>query len=153
MSLIVRIPVVKRPRLSRESGVPQALGRLRVALDDAYQRASRQLGLTPQQAELLCGVIDPRPIGELAVVLRCDRSNVSRLVDRAAARRWLRRTTADEDGRVAMVELTPEGQRLARRFLSILEAQTDQLRSAWPDKRHQDAVQILDEISGALEGA
>ena len=34
--------------------LPQALGRLRVALEDAFLRASRDLGLTAQQAELLC---------------------------------------------------------------------------------------------------
>jgi len=46
--------------------VPQALGRLRVALEDAYVRASRELGLTPQQAELLCAAMSPATVGELA---------------------------------------------------------------------------------------
>jgi hypothetical protein len=55
--------------------LPQALGRLRVALEDAFQRASRELGLTAQQAELLCAAMRPAAVGDLAHTLRCDRSN------------------------------------------------------------------------------
>src|SRR4029450_650934 len=66
--------------------LPQALGRLRVALQDAFVQASRTLGLTAQQAELLCAAMAPAAVGDLARALRCDRSNVSHLVERAAAR-------------------------------------------------------------------
>jgi DNA-binding MarR family transcriptional regulator len=131
--------------------MPQALGRLRVALDDAYLRTSRDLQLSPQQAELLCAVVTPRPIGELATVLRCDRSNVSRLVDRASSRGWLKRVSGKEDGRVAMIELTVEGQRLAQRFLTKLESQTDDLRAVWPARRQQVVAKLLEEISSALD--
>src|SRR5713226_3858453 len=96
--------------------VPQALGRLRVALEDAFVRASRDLGLTEQQAELLCAAMRPAAVGDLARTLRCDRSNVSRLIDRAGARGLLTRRGDEEDGRVTVVELTPEGEGLARRF-------------------------------------
>jgi len=135
----------------RGSPVPQALGRLRVALDDAYLRAGRELRLTPQQAELLCVAVTPRPVGELAEVLRCDRSNVSRLVDRASARGWLKRVSGKEDGRIAMIELTTEGQRLAQRFLAILESQTDGLRARWSAQRQELVARSLDEISSALD--
>ncbi len=138
--------------MARGAGeLPQALGRLRVALDDAFLRASRELDLTPQQAELLCAALSPRPIGELAAVLRCDRSNVSRLVDRASARKWLNRAGGDGDGRVALVALTPEGRRLAQRFLARLESETETLRSSWSAKRERTAVELLDEISTALD--
>ncbi|MGH2831474.1 MAG: hypothetical protein ACRDK2_01760, partial [Solirubrobacteraceae bacterium] len=60
--------------------VPQALGRLRVAMDAAYVQASRELGLTPQQAELLCAALRPDALGDLARALRREHSNVSRLV-------------------------------------------------------------------------
>ena len=81
-----------RPAVS----VPQALGRLRVAMDETYVQASRELGLTAQQAELLCAAMRPGAIGDLARVLRCDRSNVSRLVDRAAKRGLLERGRSEE---------------------------------------------------------
>lgn len=131
-------------------GVPQALGRLRVALDDAYQRASRDLGLTAQQAELLCGAMRPATTGDLAAVLRCDRSNVTRLVDRATAHDLVRRRQGD-DKRVSVIELTPKGRRLARRFIAKLEAQTTTLRASWPQERKNQAVELLDEISDALQ--
>ena len=41
------------PGLGDPQTVPQALGRLRVALNDAYLRASRRHDLTPQQAEII----------------------------------------------------------------------------------------------------
>ena len=132
--------------------LPQALGRLRVALDDAFQRASRDLGLTAQQAELLCAAMSPAAIGDLAYALRCDRSNVSRLVDRAAGRGLLTRRAGDRDGRVSLVELTPDGQRLARRFIAALEAQTKTLRAGWPAGRERSAVEVVDEIADALDG-
>jgi DNA-binding MarR family transcriptional regulator len=131
-------------------GVPRALGRLRVALDDAYQRASRELGLTAQQAELLCAVFRPAAIGDLATALRCDRSNVTRLVDRAAAHDLVRRQQG-QDRRVSLVELTPKGEKLARRFIATLEAQTADLRASWSDRRKRLATELLDEISTALQ--
>jgi DNA-binding MarR family transcriptional regulator len=130
--------------------VPQALGRLRVALEHSFQRAARELDLTAQQAELLCGAMSPAAVGDLAVMLRCDRSNVSRLVDRAAARDLVRRTQG-ADRRVSMIELTPKGQRLARRFIARLEDQTAKLRAEWSQARQGQAVELLDELATALD--
>lgn len=131
--------------------VPQALGRLRIALEDGYARASRQLGLTAQQAELLCAVLSPAAVGDLAKVLRCDRSNVSRLVDRAAANGLLRRRAGEEDGRVTIVELSPKGRRLAERFIQSLESQTQTLLDGWPAKRSRLAIGIFNEIADRLD--
>lgn len=140
-----------RDAASSPDTLPQALGRLRVALEDAFLRASRNLGLTAQQAELLCAALCPTAIGDLAQLLHCDRSNVSRLVDRAAARGLLRRRAAQEDGRVAVVELTARGAELAQRLLATLEDQTAALRAEWSDQRQRQAVKLLNEISGTLE--
>ena len=138
---------------SEDDPFPQALGHLRVALEHAYLRASRELGLTPQQAELLCSAMSPASVGELAVLLRCDRSNVSRLVDRVSMRGLIKRHGGEDDGRVTIVELTTEGERLARRFLTALESQTKDLRTEWPPEREQLAVELLDGISTALDVA
>lgn len=131
--------------------IPQALGRLRVALEDAFLRASRDQGLSAQQAELLCAAMTPSAVGSLAVVLRCDRSNVSRLIDRSSKRGLIRRRVDQADGRITMVELTPEGLRLAQRFLAELDSQTADLRSEWASDRQQQAAALLDEISATLE--
>ena len=141
------------PRHHPAETVPQALGRLRVALDGAFLQASRTLGLTPQQAELLCAAMAPAAVSDLARALRWDRSNVSHLVDRAAARGLVNRRTGDEDGRVTVVTLTAEGERLAQRFIAELEAQTRLLRARWPDEREKLAVELLNEISDTLDAA
>ncbi len=131
--------------------VPRALGRLRVALDDAYTRASRELGLTAQQAELLCAALHPGAVGDIAQTLRCDRSNVSRLVDRAARRGLVRRREGDEDARVSVIELSPAGERLARTFIAALESQLKGLLAEWPEERQQTTVEALNEIADALD--
>jgi DNA-binding MarR family transcriptional regulator len=141
------------PRHDPTETLPQALGRLRVALEDAFLQASRTLGLTAQQAELLCAAMAPAAVGDLAQALRCDRSNVSHLVDRAAARGLVNRRIGDEDGRVTVVTLTAEGEQLAQRFIAELEAQTRPLRARWPHERQQLAVELLNEISDTLDGA
>jgi DNA-binding MarR family transcriptional regulator len=136
---------------NQTEAVPQALGRLRVALEDAYLRASRELGLTPQQAELLCAALSPAAVGDLATALRCDRSNVSRLVDRGSARGLLRRRGHEEDARITVVELTPAGESLARRFIAALEAQSSELRAGWSADRQRLTAELLNEIADALE--
>jgi len=133
--------------------VPQALGRLRVAMDEAYAQASRELGLTAQQAELLCAAMRPAAIGNLARVLRCDRSNVSRLVDRAASRGLVERRGRESDGRVSVIELTPDGRRLAERFISALESKTQPLLAAWSAARQRAAVRTLTALAETLETA
>ena len=133
--------------------LPRALGRLRVALDDAYTRASRELGLTAQQAELLCAAMRPSAVGEIAQVLRCDRSNVSRLVDRAAKRGLVRRREGEEDARVSVIELSPTGERMARKFIEALESQLAGLLAEWPEQREQTTVAALNEIADALDSA
>ena len=141
------------PADGRATSVPRALGHLRVVLDDAYVRASRDLGLTAQQAELLCAALTPTAVGDLATILRCDRSNVSRLVDRAAARDLLLRRGTQADGRMTMIELTPNGRRLAEGFIERLEALTQSLVGRWTDERRRLAAEVITEIADALEAA
>lgn len=131
--------------------VPQALGRLRVALNSSFSRASREVGLTPQQAELLCYVFQPRSISELAGLLQCDRSNVSHLLDRAMARDLLARGSDDDDGRVSRITLTESGHAVASDFLRRLDSLTTELRAAWTPEHTTDVAALLVEISESLE--
>lgn len=136
-----------------EVTVPQAVGRLRVAIDASYEAASRELGLTPQQAELLCEAMAPAAVGDLAEALHCDRSNISHLVDRVSARGLVRRGRAAHDGRVSVVELTPAGERLARSFIASLEAQLEPLLAHWTRARQREVAASLSELAAALEAA
>lgn len=131
--------------------LPRALGRLRVSLDDAFVRASRSVGLTSQQAELLCAAFAPSSIKRLADELRCDRSNITRLVDRASSLGHVKRRGEQEDGRVTLVELTPRGEKVARRFVAELEAQTALLRANWPLGRETVVVEAMNEVAYYLD--
>lgn len=133
--------------------VPQALGRLRVALNDSFNRASRDVGLTAQQAELLCQVLEPRSISELAERLHWDRSNVSHLVNRVSARDLVDRLPDDQDGRVSRVVVTDSGRTAAVTFLRRLEALTSDLRRDWSPERTATAAELLTEIAESLEVA
>lgn len=131
--------------------VPQALGRLRIALNESFSRASRAEGLTPQQAELLCWLFQPHSISELAELMRCERSNVSHLVNRAAARHLLTRSADSEDARVSRVRLTDQGQRVATQFIHRLESLTAPMRSEWSTEQSEAASVLLTEIAESLE--
>lgn len=71
----------------------------------------RDQGLTPGHLKAL-SVLDPtepRPMGALAEVLRCDASQVTWLVDRLEERGFVERRTLPSDRRVKTIALTPEG--------------------------------------------
>lgn len=133
------------------SAVWQALSRLRVALEDAYLRTSRELGVTVQQAELLTAAGRPVAVGDLARLLRCDGSNVSRLVDRAAKRELISRRNDPDDARVTLIEVTPEGRRLAEAFAAALEGRLRGLLATWQRSRSRTAADLLNEIAAELD--
>lgn len=100
-----------------------ALVGLYVGLDRVYAAASRDVEITPQQAQLLCVVEYERPaLGQLADALGCDKTNVTGLVDRATKRGLVVRSEDDNDRRVKRVDLTDEGRSLVARFHEALKA-------------------------------
>jgi MarR family transcriptional regulator, organic hydroperoxide resistance regulator len=58
----------------------------------------------------------PRAMSELAGALRCDNSNVTGIVDRLEARGLVVRRPSEQDRRVKMLEVTPEGAALRERL-------------------------------------
>lgn len=89
--------------------------RLLVLVDQLRARTAvvaAELGLTPQQAMLLRHLGRPRTMGDLARTLACDRSNVTGLVDRLAARGLVERVVDPDDRRVKHLWLTEQGQAL-----------------------------------------
>jgi DNA-binding MarR family transcriptional regulator len=133
--------------------VSGALGHLRVAMQDAFLRASREHGLTPSQAELLCAAMAPAPVNRLAQALRCDRTNITHLVSRAVDRGWVHRQTDERDRRSSLIALTPEGSRLAESFIASLEHQLADLLAGWSPRRQQTAARLIAEIADTLDQA
>ena len=131
--------------------IVRGLVRLMMAVDRAYTEVGRELGMTAQQAQLLCAAQRPAPIGEIATFLRCDRSNVSHLVERAASRGLLQRRAAESDGRLKLVELSPEGKEAVQQFIEGLGSRFNTLLAEWPEDRLQDAQATLHALAEALE--
>ena len=81
--------------------------------------ALEQLDLTFMQAHVL-RLLDPtkpRPMGELAEMLKCDASNITGIVDRLEARGLVVRGSAPGDRRVKALAPTPAGLAMRERVL------------------------------------
>ena len=82
--------------------------------------AARQAGLTPRRHLLLLmikgapGGVERSTVSELCERLQLAQSTVTELVQRAEEAGLVRRAQARDDGRVAYLTLTPEGERRLR---------------------------------------
>ncbi len=81
------------------------------------EKAARACGLTPQQHQLLLGVVGYTgrgwaTVSELAEFLQARHNAVVGLVERAERRRLVRKERAGRDRRFVRVCATPEGQRI-----------------------------------------
>jgi DNA-binding MarR family transcriptional regulator len=94
-----------------------ALIRLSTAVQSVFHDLSREHDLTPQQAILMCQLIE-RPVGmaELAMLLHIEKSTLTGLVDRAERRGLVCRAPDPEDRRAVRVDLTPRGRKAVTDF-------------------------------------
>ena len=83
------------------------------------EQASRKAGLEPRQHQLMLALkglpkgLRPR-IGDLAERLQIQHHSTVELVDRLAARGYVRRQRVGEDRREVLLSLTPKGLRILR---------------------------------------
>lgn len=133
------------------SAVAQGLIKLMLSMLSLYTQESRKAGLTAQQTQLLCAA-SHREVGlsEMAEVLHCDPSNVSRLLDRVANRGLAYRGNAERDGRVSVVKLTGDGERLVDRVETDLATRLNRLVAAWPSRKQSVIADALDELVEAI---
>jgi DNA-binding MarR family transcriptional regulator len=82
----------------------------------------RELGLTPGHLKALALIHpdEPRPMGVMADVMRCDASQMTWLVDRLEERELVERRTMPGDRRVRTIALTPRGVEVRRLILDKL---------------------------------
>jgi MarR family transcriptional regulator, organic hydroperoxide resistance regulator len=114
--------------------------RLLVLVDQLRARTAvvaAELGLTPQQALLLRHLGRPRTMGEIAVALACDRSNVTGLVDRLAARGLVERVVDADDRRIKHLWLTAEGQALRTALQKRFFAESPATAGLPPSERRE----------------
>jgi MarR family transcriptional regulator, organic hydroperoxide resistance regulator len=90
---------------------------------------ARDLGLTPATLGALARLGEPRTMGEIAEMLRCDPSNVTGIADALEERGLGRRRPSARDRRVKVIELTPKGERMRGRAMAELSEPPDWLRA------------------------
>ena len=91
----------------------------------------RELGLTPGHLKALAIIHpdEPRPMGVMADIMRCDASQVTWLVDRLEERGLVERRTMPADRRVRTIALTTRGAEVRRLVLDkLFEPPTELIR-------------------------
>ena len=117
-----------RPRPARPS--PDDISRLRLALLRVTRRLRQNAsGMTQSQLSALASVQrdGPLTIGALAAIENVQPPSISRIVGTLEGEGWVARIAEPTDRRVALVEITPEGDRR----LASLRADRD----AWLARR------------------
>lgn len=123
------------PSVADVAGVAEFRAALRRFLRRS-ERTARQSGLTPQRYLLLLmikGAADgseQSTVTELAERLQLAQSTVTELVSRAEDAGLVSRAQSSEDGRVAHLRLTAEGESRLLHAFTDLEAERAQLREA-----------------------
>lgn len=81
-----------------------------------FAAIARELDLRPAAFGTLRMLGQPRTMSEVANALQCDNSNVTGIVDSLEEKGLVRRRPSEEDRRVKLIELTPEGRRVHTRL-------------------------------------
>ncbi|MGW0658242.1 MarR family winged helix-turn-helix transcriptional regulator [Streptodolium elevatio] len=98
-------------------GIVPALVRSTFLVNGAYADAARERGLTPQQGQLLCVLMQqPFGMGELSAMLGLAKSSLTGLVDRTERNGLVSRESDARDTRAVRVALTDGGAVLAEEF-------------------------------------
>jgi DNA-binding MarR family transcriptional regulator len=113
---------------AQETELAGALVQTMHVLQDLYAETSRPLGLTPQQAHLLC-VLLAGPLGmtELSRILSIERSSLTSMVDRLERRDLVTRIPDPKDRRAYQIELTTPGLSLANEAHQAFTTRIDAL--------------------------
>lgn len=108
----------------QETKLVGSLVQLMHKLQDLYAETSRPLGLTPQQAHLLCVLLaGPFGMTDLSRIMSIERSSLTSMVDRLERRELVERQADPGDRRACRIALSAVGAELA-----------DQAHSAYTDR-------------------
>ncbi|WP_221891090.1 MarR family winged helix-turn-helix transcriptional regulator [Microbispora sp. KK1-11] len=131
-----------------ESTFATALVRMSHVVQYVFADVSREHGVTPQQAQLLC-VLTGGPIGmtELSRLLHLEKSSLTGLVDRVERRGFVTRVSHPRDRRACRISLTPEGARLGEKVHEEICARLDVLGEEMPEA---DRLRIATALTGVV---
>ena len=132
---------------ARDSDLASALVQTMHRLQDLHAETSRPLGLTPQQAHLLCVLITgPLGMTELSRILSIERSSLTSMVDRLERRDLVTRVANPTDRRACRIELTPAGKDLAHQCHDAVVDRIQHLTSDLPAPTRTTLTKALHSI-------
>jgi DNA-binding MarR family transcriptional regulator len=119
--------------VANDQDLASALVQTMHRLQDIHAETSRPLGLTPQQAHLLCVLLaGPRGMTDLSRILSIERSSLTSMVDRLERRSLVARVDHPTDRRACRIELTDDGRSLAHDCHDAVVTRIDELTSGLP---------------------
>lgn len=133
---------------ARQPGIADMLVRLSHMVDHVFADVCRDADLTPQQAQLLCMLLEG-PVGMtgLSRLLHLEKSSLSGLVDRVERRGLIARVRSDSDRRAYLVALTDAGSAVAAECHADMTAHlstfTEALDHGEQDRLVSDVTRIL----------
>ncbi|WP_233863346.1 MarR family winged helix-turn-helix transcriptional regulator [Paraburkholderia adhaesiva] len=115
---------------------------------DRYQA---KLGITLPEARLIAavGAFGPFSVMELARHANLDKSQASRAAEALMRRGLMRRDASEEDGRLVLVSLTPEGRVLYRKVMPVARKWNLDFFSCLDDKEREILRRVLDKVINA----
>lgn len=119
-------------------------------LNDAFRDAG--LDLTATQSEVLEVLAETGPLSqnELAERLVCTKGNISRLVDRMAAKDMLRRESYPSDRRRVRIAVTDHGRELTRAAYQTISQLLAAIRSVYDETELAQLSTLLGRLSNAF---
>jgi len=111
-------------------------------------------GLTPRQASLLRILAEREGarLSDLAAAAEITPSAMTRVLEKLERRDLVRRVRgAKEDGRAAMVEITPEGRRVRARIDEMVCDRSQSIMDAIPERQRAQVLAALQLFNDALE--
>jgi DNA-binding MarR family transcriptional regulator len=113
-------------------------------LQDLYAETSRPLGLTPQQAHLICVLLmGPQGMTDLSRTLSIERSTLTNMVDRLERRTLVARTAHPTDRRACEIHLTADGRTLANQAHEAVTARIKTLTAQLPATTRRQLAEAL----------
>lgn len=113
-------------------------------------------GLTPRQASVLriLAAREGARLADLAAAAEITPSAMTRNLERLERRNLVRRVRgAQDDGRAAMVEITPEGRSVRQRIDEMIVDRTKAVMLAIPERERARVLDALRLFNTALEGS
>lgn len=141
-----------RPSAGELGGLSFAdsLVRLSHLVQYVFADVSREYGLTTQQTQLICRLLDaPLGMTELGAALHLEKSSITGMIDRIEKRGLVSRVPHPNDRRAFRVTLTDEGTRIAYAAHDALTASVEELAGGLTPTKRKTVVSVIEALLAA----